>query len=70
MVLKALGSYANSQKNVGGLGPVGKELEKQMNKLVDEFQDYIQHKTLDADVKEWLKGTYVDESGKLVRRGT
>lgn len=70
VLFSALSSYEKSAKMTGGMGPVGDRLEKHMDELMDQFQKWVVSRALDADIKEWLQGTYVDGDGKLIRRGT
>ncbi|KAK3379658.1 hypothetical protein B0T24DRAFT_612569 [Lasiosphaeria ovina] len=69
-LFNAIGSYSKSAQLVGSGGVVGKELEKQLNALLDLFQEWIMAKNIDNKVKDWMKGTYIDKDGKLIRRGT
>ncbi|KAM7219742.1 hypothetical protein V8F06_004776 [Rhypophila decipiens] len=68
--LQRLKSYEESARRAGGLGPVGSELEKHLDALMKQFQDWIMAKNLEPMVREFMTGTYVDASGKLIRRGS
>ncbi|KAK4212269.1 hypothetical protein QBC37DRAFT_401721 [Rhypophila decipiens] len=54
---RALKSYEESAQRTGGLGPVGSELEKHLDALVKQFQDWIMAKNLEPRVREFMTGT-------------
>lgn len=66
----ALSSYEKSVKVTSGMGPVGDQLEKHIDELMDQFQKWVVSRALDANIKEWFQGTYFDGDEKLIRRGT
>ncbi len=70
VLFKALAEHEKSAQRVGGMGPIGNELEKRMDELIDSFQKWIMAKKMEPRVREFIAGTYVDASGLLIRRGT
>ncbi|KAM7185476.1 hypothetical protein V8F33_012363 [Rhypophila sp. PSN 637] len=70
VLFSALKSYEESAQRTDGLGPVGSELEKHLDALKKQFQDWIMAKNLEPKAREFMTGTYVDASGKLIRRGS
>jgi hypothetical protein len=69
-MFSVLASYEKSAKGTDGMGVLGGRLEGHLDDLMDQFQQYMNAKNLEPKVREWLKGTYIDGSGKLIRRGT